>query len=146
MEWAIVFGALCTITDCARQKIEKWILFAGAAAGIGITAWRVWQGEIYWYEIFLAVLPGALLWMCSKATGGKLGTGDGDMVIVLGLLLGWELCLAVLCLACLLTAVFAGGGLAAGRLKQSSRIPFAPFLLAAIIVIGALSQGGTGIK
>lgn len=142
MEWAIVFGALCTVTDCARQKIEGWLLIAGAAAGLGIMAWRIWQGELAWYELFLAVLPGALLWLGGKGSRGKLGAGDGDMVIVLGLFLGWELCLAVLCLACLLAAAAAGLGLAAGRLTGSSRIPFAPFLLAATVAVGALLSGG----
>lgn len=142
MEWAIVFGALCTVTDCARQKIERWVLIAGAATGIGMMIRRIWQGELAWYELLLAVLPGILLCLGSRGSGGKLGAGDGDMVIVLGLLLGWELCLAVLCLACFLTAAAAGFGLAAGRLTGSSRIPFAPFLLAATIAVGALLSGG----
>lgn len=146
MEWAIAFGALCAIGDCAKQKINQWILLGGFLAGILITARRLLQGELHWYEIFFAVLPGILLWLCSKGTGGKLGTGDGDMVIVLGLFLGWRLCLTMLCLACLLAAVFAGIGLAAGRLKRNSRIPFAPFLLVAVIAAGALSLGGAGIK
>lgn len=135
MEWAIVFGALCTVTDCAWQRIEKSILLAGMVCGMMAAGFRLMQGASVWYGAVLAVVPGAVMWGLSMAAEGKLGRGDADMVLVLGLLLGWELCLAVLCTACLLTAVFAGGGLATGRLQKSSRLPFAPFLLGAMALI-----------
>lgn len=135
MEWAIVFGALCTVTDCAWQRIGKSVLLLGMACGVIAAGGRLMRGTCTWYDLMLAVVPGAVMWGLSMAAEGKLGRGDADMVLVLGLLLGWELCLTVLCTACLLTAVFAGGGLAVGKLQKSSRIPFAPFLLGAMAVI-----------
>lgn len=135
MEWAIVFGALCTITDCAWQRIDRSVLLLGILAGSSVTAFRLWQGILDWHEVLWALLPGLMLWIFCVLSEGKLGRGDGDMTLVLGLLLGWELCLAVLCTACMLTAVFAGVGLAAGRLKKNSRIPFAPFLLGAMALL-----------
>lgn len=135
MEWAIVFEALCTVTDCAWQKIGKGVLLLGAVCGAAAAGWRMVQTGESWYEIMLSVVPGAVLYGLSRIAEGKVGRGDGDMVLILGLLLGWELCLAVISAACLLAAVFAGGGLAMGRLKKSSRIPFAPFLLSASVLI-----------
>lgn len=142
MECAIIFGALCTITDCAWQKIERSVLLLGALVGGGVSAFRLWQGTLGWQEVLWALLPGLMLWMFGMLSEGKLGRGDGDMALVLGLLLGWELCLAVLCMGCFFIAVFAGTGLAAGRLEKSSRIPFAPFLLGATALLWIFSIAG----
>lgn len=135
MEWAIIFEALCTVTDCAWQKIGKSVLLLGALCGVAAAGWRMAQTGQNWLEVMFSVVPGAVLYALSWVTEGKMGRGDGDMVMILGLFLGWELCLAVLSAACLLAAVFAGGGLAIGRLKKSSRLPFAPFLLSASVMI-----------
>lgn len=144
MNWAIIFCGLCTVTDCTRQRIGRPVLALGFLAGAVLTGSRIVQGSQSWYNVFLALLPGAILWGFAMATEGKLGRGDGDMVLILGLILGWELCLAVLCLACVLAGAFAGLGLAVRKLKKTSRIPFAPFLLgaAALIRLISLCEGG----
>lgn len=142
MEGAIIFGAVCTITDCAWQKIERNVLLAGFLAGIGMAGWQLQSGAFGWYDVLLALVPGIMLWVFGMLSGGRLGRGDGDMVLVFGLLLGWELCLAVLCTACLLVAVYAGVGVVAGKLKRNSKLPFAPFLLGATALLWILSFGG----
>lgn len=136
---AFLFEAVCTVTDCARLRIAKSVLLLGMAAGCAATAWRVIRGEQSWYGVILALLPGILFLLYGILTEGKLGRGDGDMVIVLGLLLAWEQCLAVLGSACLLAALYAGAGLALGKLHKKSRIPFAPFLLAGTVLVMILS-------
>ncbi len=142
MEYAIVFGAVCTIMDCAWQKIGRGVLLIGFLGGVSVMVWRLWQGACGWNDLLLALLPGIFLRVFGALSGGRLGRGDGDMVLVFGRLLGWELCLAILCMACLLVAVFAGAGLAAGKLEKDSRVPFAPFLLGATVLLWMLSLGG----
>ena len=75
-------------------------------------------------------------------TEGKIGKGDGLMLLVLGLLLGWRLCLSVLCTASLLAGVWAGIGMTAGKLRKTSRLPFAPFLLTSLLLTGFLERAG----
>lgn len=137
MEWAMMigFGVLCSVTDCIRRKIPGSILLLGALCGVIATGIGLMQGSRSWYDAVLAVMPGIILCCFSLAAEGKIGRGDGDMVLIMGLLLGWELCIAVLCTACLITAMFAGAGMAMGKLRKQSRIPFAPFLLAAAVLI-----------
>lgn len=142
MEWAIVYGALCTVTDCAFQKIAGQIVLWGFAAGLAFAIVRLLQGAESWQGIMAAVLPAVLLWICSLLTEGKIGRGDCSMMLTLGLLLGWRLCVTVLCTACLLIALYAGIGLAAGKFSRHSRIPFAPFLLTAMGTIWMLFLGG----
>ncbi len=142
MEWAIVYGALCTVTDCAWQKIEKKLVVAGLAAGLYLELNRIFNGTGNWAEAVAALLPGVAVWSISLLTEGKIGRGDGNMLLVVGLLLGGNLCVTVLCTACLLTALYAGTGMTLGRLKKDSRIPFAPFLLAAMGIVWTVILGG----
>ena len=129
MAVAALFLALCAVTDCVRQKIDRRVLTAGYCVGAILLIWRLSQGSETWLSVLAALSPGICFFLLSCLTEGKVGRGDGDMVLILGLFLGWQKCLAILTGACLLTAVYAGAGLVAGRLKKDSGIPFAPFLL-----------------
>ena len=130
---AIVFGACCSVTDCVRQRIAAWTLWAGAAAGVCAAGIRLSRGREAPAGVFLAM---------SLLTEGKIGKGDGLMLLVLGLLLGWRLCLSVLCTASLLAGVWAGIGMTAGKLRKTSRLPFAPFLLTSLLLTGFLERAG----
>ncbi len=140
--FAILFGALCTVTDCSQKKIDGRILLAGGICGIVLVSWQLWKGIRDWYDVLFALLPGALLWGLSFLAEGKIGRGDGNMVLILGLLLNRSTGAVVLLTSCLLTAIFAGAGLAVGKLRKNSRIPFAPFLLSANLLIWILESTG----
>lgn len=137
---AILFELFCTVTDCARRKIDGRVLLAGAAGGLLHTARQLGTGARDWYDILPALLPGLLLLGLSFLTEEKIGRGDGDMVLILGLLTDRRICAAVLLTACLLAAAFAGAGLLFRRLRRDSRIPFAPFLLAANLFLWIMER------
>lgn len=139
---AIIFSSLCAVEDCVRKKIDSRLLFLGMAAGALTAGWRIFQGREDWYGILLGVLPGVILLGISVMTEGKIGRGDGEMALALGLFLGWELCIYTLCTALFLSAVFAGAGLALRKLSKNSRLAFAPFLLAALILMRIFYGGG----
>lgn len=142
MKWAMVFCALCAVPDCIRKKIDGRVLLFGLLAGMAVAWQNVWKGGQDWYGVLLAAVPGLGLLVLGKLAGGRLGEGDGVMTLILGLFMGWERCLAVLCASGMFAAVFAGCGLALGRLRRSSRIPFAPFLLVATVLVWAAGRQG----
>lgn len=142
MGLAIVFGACCSVTDCIRQRIGAWTLWAGAAAGLCVTIHRLTEEGGNPAGVFASLVPAGMFLAMSLLTEGKIGKGDGLMLLVLGLLLGWRLCLSVLCTACLLAGILAGIGMLAGKLQRSSRLPFAPFLLAALVLTGLMERAG----
>ncbi|MEF2575272.1 MAG: prepilin peptidase [Eisenbergiella sp.] len=139
---AIIFGTCCSVTDCIRQKITAWTLWAGAVSGVLAMMFRLTQGQEDMVSALAALVPAGIFLALNLLTREKVGKGDGIMLLVLGLLLGWRLCLAVLCTACLLTGILAGVGTMAGRLHRGSRLPFAPFLLAAVILVGLSGRTG----
>ena len=134
--WAVLFLTPCAAMDIGCKRIGAAVLLAGALGAAGLAAARLAEGRTGLWEIGISLLPGLLLWGCSLLTQGKVGRGDGDMVLILGLMLGWRKTAAALCAACLVSALWAGAGLAAGRLKRDSALPFAPFLLAAAVTVG----------
>lgn len=140
MGLAMLFTTACAVTDCRQKKIPWLLLGAGLAGGTAAVCNRIWEGSESWYTVLLSVLPGLFLWGLAMVTEGKVGQGDGDMVILLGLMLGWERCSAALCAASLFLAIFSGAGLALKRLKRNSRIPFAPFLAGSCFLIWALTR------
>lgn len=142
MGLAIVFGTCCSVTDCMRQRIAAWALWAGTAAGLCAAGIRIAQGQEALGTLLAALVPAGVFLAMSLLTEGKIGKGDGMMLLVLGLLLGWRLCVSVLCTACLLTGILAGIGMLTGRLQRTSRLPFAPFLLSALVLTGLLEQAG----
>ena len=122
--------------DGSEAQKDRGCRFAGRRPGRCGVGRSALEGREEPWEIGIGLLPGLLLWGCSFLTEGKVGRGDGDMVLILGLFLGWRRCVVALCAACLLSALWAGIGLAAGRLKKDSKLPFAPFLLAAVALAG----------
>lgn len=139
---AIVFGACCSVTDCVRQRIAAWTLWMGAAAGVCVAGIRLSRGRETPAALLAALAPAGVFLAMSLLTEGKIGKGDGLMLLVLGLLLGWRLCLSVLCTASLLAGVWAGIGMTAGKLRKTSRLPFAPFLLTSLLLTGFLERAG----
>ena len=139
---AVVFELLCSMTDCVRLKIDRRVLAAGYCLGTAAGLQRIWTEQDRWYNIVAAVLPGLMLLLLSGLTEEKIGRGDGDMVLVLGLLLGVGKCTAVLCAASFFSAIYAGVGLVAGKLGKASRLAFAPFLMAGVVVVWMICETG----
>ena len=158
MKWILLLGweMIWAVQDFKHYRISRLFLYGGIVTGAAVfvrqvcmmadpvliredTAWTSSGGFRTAAGILgaasAAVLPGLLMLALSFLTEGKLGKADGYMVLSIGLFLGWELCMAVLAAACLLAALYAGMGIALKKLTRRSRICFAPFLLAATLLV-----------
>lgn len=137
MAWAVLLGfeTVWTVQDCAGQKISRLLLWTGILAGLGFVIYRAVSGQDAFWTMAADVLPGTLLLACGFITEGKIGKGDGYMVLAIGLFLGWEICTAILAAACLLAALYAGIGLLLRKLTRRSKISFAPFLLLGTLLV-----------
>lgn len=71
----------------------------------------------------------------SYITEGKIGIGDGLLVMPAGLMQQWQRCTAEIIGACLLTFFLAAGLLISRKGNRNTRIPFAPFFLAAVVLV-----------
>lgn len=137
-----VYLGVCSFHDCRTRQLPVRLLYlgfflGGVYAGTGLIA-----GRIAWGEALAGLLPGAAMMAYGRLTGGKLGEADGMMAIPAGLLLGWERCSAGVVIACFLTCLFSVFLLLTGKGTRHTRIPFAPFLLAAVILLWITDAAG----
>lgn len=90
------------------------------------------KGEIVFSQLVFLMLPGALLLFLAKATKEKIGYGDGAAALVLGFFTGGLFCMEAVCLG----FVLAGGySVYCFVRKGEKKVPFIPFLLAAMEVM-----------
>lgn len=133
----LMLGSVC---DVAWKKIPVLLLAAGGAVGAAAGIAELWGGGTGNPGWIFGCLPGAGMLLLAFATREKVGYGDGILLIILGMLEGWNL-IADLLAALLLAAVFGSVLLVLRRATVRTRIPFVPFLLAAHILQRAFAGG-----
>ena len=116
-----------------------WPLVAlGAVDFINRGLWLGWTPQQFIFELIPALMAIAgfyyVLHVFSK--GAWIGFGDVKLGIFMGLALGWQHALLCLFLANVLGCLTIIPGLATGKLKHDSRIPFGPFLILGFVIAG----------
>lgn len=81
------------------------------------------------FRSLLCLLPGFFLLAVGKASNGKVGYGDGILILVLGVWTGFLECLLTLTAGLLLASIWAAAALILKIHNKKDTIPFIPFLL-----------------
>lgn len=125
-----VFLCICAVFDIRKKEIPFASAVSGMAAAGVLTLWRIGNGTASAAEIILSLLPGAFFLLVSRCTKEKVGYGDGLLLLITGLAVGFYQCFFGLCISLLLSAFFAAFLLILRKAEKESRIPFVPFLAA----------------
>ncbi len=117
-----VFLALLSMEDFKKKAIPVWMLLIG---GIGALAYSLKNLSIG--TVIVGCIPGALMILISKLLPKSLGIGDGILVVLYGMIYGWEKACVWLMNSFLLVAVI---GLIVGCIYKSHKmeLPFVPFM------------------
>lgn len=135
----LIFLSVCAAEDLIKRRLHLFYMTAFALLGIGM---QVYKGTFDLKNILSACLLGVLLCVVSRCSGEKIGTGDGVMLITSGIYLGFWENIIVFWIASM-GAALAGMILYIIMRKPGSyRIPFAPFLLGAYIVVFVMERSG----
>jgi leader peptidase (prepilin peptidase)/N-methyltransferase len=86
-------------------------------------------------NILSGLIPGLILLVICRISKEAVGKGDVYVVLLLGLMLGFEKTFTILFLSMTMTAVFGLGCLAVGNRKKKDSLPFIPFVLGAFAVL-----------
>lgn len=125
----IVIGVLlllCGVQDALKKKIFIWVIILGAVfVGICIPFCEVLSIP----DRMGGIAVGAGVIIISKATGGKIGMGDGFLLCVTGLGLGFWGNLELFAIALFFAAMIAIILLSFRLVDRKKSIPFVPFLL-----------------
>ncbi len=84
--------------------------------------------NVYIPDLVWGIVPGLLMMGLSLVTEQKVGTGDGILILILGLGMGPVRCVYVLAGAMVLCCVFCGVLLLIHRAGRNTQIPFVPFI------------------
>ena len=120
---ALLSGSLL---DVRERRLPVW--FLGIFGG-GSLLLLLASDLTDWQQIVIGVLPGAFLLLLGRWSG-CIGTADGIVVLILGILYGGAGCGELLMLALLFTGLTAIVLIMLHRADAKSRLPFLPFLCA----------------
>ncbi len=123
-----VLLCVCSVFDIRKKEIPLIILSAGFLTALGINIWHIWNGLESIAEMAASVLPGGFFLLISFCTGEKIGYGDGLLLIVMGLLIGFGRCFLVVCISMFFSSAFALILLVFCKAGRNSRLPLVPFL------------------
>lgn len=122
--------AICTAQDIKRKQIRLNVVLGFGILGIFFhMLWRMQSIE----NLLLGMSLGVALLLVSIATGGKIGAGDGVLLIVTGIYLGLKQNLELFFCGLFLCGIWALGLLVLRKRSRKDCIPFVPFLLASYI-------------
>lgn len=119
---------LCSWEDIRKKKLSvTYILLFG----IGGVLLHLFCPVCSIYSILCGTMLGVAMMFASLVTQGKIGIGDGILLVVTGVYLGGAGNLELFFTGLLLAACWSLGMLVLGKKKGKEEIAFVPFLLAA---------------
>ncbi|MDF2905078.1 MAG: putative rane protein [Herbinix sp.] len=137
----LILGAMllcCAIQDLRNKKVTLWVLIIGAVLTVGCLPFAhnlSIAGRIGGLAVGLAVV------LLSKVTEGKIGMGDGILLCISGLSLGFWCNLELFGIALLLAAMLSILLLILRRVNRKQSIPFVPFLFVGYLILFVASNG-----
>lgn len=129
--------------DIRWKRIPAVLLVAGTVWAVFCIILQIFQkgaGEVLMAAL-ISVLPGGGLLLLSLLTEKKVGSGDGLILMLLGLYEGVEHTIPVFCLGLFLQSLLAVGLLIFKKADKQTCIPFLPFLLISRLLILFLTSG-----
>ncbi len=132
---------LCGVQDALKKKIFIWIIAVGAIL-VGVCL--PFCDTVAILDKIGGIAIGASVIIISIATGGKIGMGDGFLLCVTGLGLGFWNNLELFAVALFLAAVISVALLIFRLADRKKSIPFVPFLLLGYVFL-IIANTGIGV-
>jgi leader peptidase (prepilin peptidase)/N-methyltransferase len=130
ISWLVLLLAV-SYQDYRRKEISVRLLLIMGIVG---TLIQIFEKSVTLGSWIGGILLGMLLLFLGFVTEEQIGYGDGWLVLVMGMSLGFGISILSLLLALGLSALAGGILLILKRVNRNDRIPFAPFLLAGCLI------------
>ena len=136
--FSMLYVGMLSVMDIRKKKLPLSWLIVGFIAG-GIAAFvQLWQGNNTIEDIVLAMIPGICYLFLSFIARGQVGSGDGLILIVMGLMIGRNGIWFVFVAGQLMISVWAMGLLAIKKVEKNKELPYVPFLFGGMILYKAV--------
>lgn len=126
----LIFLAVVAYQDWKEKQINVYVLLAAALAG-GVLQVGVRRSSIW--DILLGICVGVMVLILAWATRGSIGAGDGMLLMVSGIFLGFWRNISMFMTALAMVGAVALFMITVKKKGRNYRLPFAPFLLAAYL-------------
>lgn len=128
----LVFLGIEAVTDYRRKTIS---LYAGAAMTAAGAIYNAICGKMGPAQMAAGCLTGGAVILAGIISKQKIGTGDGLILLVIGMWLGGFVSFMTLAAGSTSAAVITLILLAAGKVKRGQQIGFVPFLLIGFVEV-----------
>lgn len=122
------FLAVCAVFDGLRRQIPLAVVWLGMLTAVCLQAGGYMEGTSIAAAVF-SLIPGMGFFLISFLTGEKVGYGDGWVLLMIGLFVGFYRCFLILILGLAVESAVAVVLLVAKKIRRDKEIPFSPFLL-----------------
>lgn len=147
-----MYLVILSIYDIRSRKVPViWLVMGSLAAAVQII-WSVCpvctvsesSGNLQalWYSVWLLYGRGLLLgcfpgliMLCACFITGRVGSADGWVLLILGSVVSCGQIFAAFGCSMILIALAAGGLLVLKKVKKDDRLPYLPFLTAAVVLV-----------
>lgn len=119
---------ICALWDGIKKEIPLAVVWGGVSAAVVLHLEGV-MGEETWLSLGFSFLPGIFFWMLSFMTREKVGYGDGWVLLMIGLFIGFVECFLVLMIGLMAESMILLVLLVFRKVHKDGEIPFVPFLL-----------------
>ena len=124
----IIFLITCAVFDIRKKEIPITLILAGFVVSFGINIWQLFEKAVFITDIGFSLIPGLFFLLISYFTKEKIGYGDGLILIISGLVIGFYQCFLGLCISLICSSVFAIFLLVLHKVEKNSGLAFVPFL------------------
>lgn len=128
---ALLYISAAGFMDYKKRSIPIYLPIIGL--GFGLFAY-MFQQDYLIKEVLIAVIPGLVFVIISIITSGKIGLGDGFIMIPFGILLGfWDSTISMI-YAMIFSGIVALILLTTKKRSGNYEMPFLPFLLCGLVL------------
>lgn len=122
--------AICSAEDIRKKQIRLNVILAFGI--VGVILHMLWQMQTI-ENVLLGMGVGAALLLLAMFTGGKIGIGDGVLMVVTGIYLGLEQNLELFLCSLFICAVYALCLLIFRKKGRKDTVAFVPFVLVSYV-------------
>lgn len=124
----ILFLGACAVFDIRKKEVPINLILTGIVFSSGINIWQIYDRNITIADAGAALVVGVFMIGVSFCTRERIGYGDGLILIVSGLMIGFYQCFLGLCISLVFSSVCALFLLMTHKAGKDSGLPFVPFL------------------
>lgn len=131
----IVFGYLCLLSfyDLKYRSVPHLALMGGSVTAFIIAGGNLLFTGKDWWDIAAGLIPGGFILIIAYLTG-KIGYGDGWLLLIVGLVLGYRSSIILFLSSLFLISAMSITLILVKKAKKEMELPYIPFLAAATLV------------